>query len=141
MAGVSDFFEDMAVPMDAGGRDEEADFEIEFYEGILKAHPEHVDVLMALANRYTAAGEHERGFEMDRRLVRLMPHDPIIRYNLACSYSLLGQVDLAVKTLAKAIDLGYRGNREHEHMSSDPDLDNIRNDERFATLMEKVKDS
>ena len=55
-----------------------------------------------------------------------------MRYNLACSYSLLGELDLAFSTLKKAIDLGYD---DFGYLRIDPDLENLRKDERFQLIL------
>jgi tetratricopeptide (TPR) repeat protein len=112
------------------------DFTIWFLEGILEDNPNYVDCLMYLGNLYTATGRHERGLKIDQRLVRLRPEDPIAHYNLACSYSLLGNLDAAVKTLEKAIALGYK---DLEHLQMDRDLDNLRKDSRYQELLNRIK--
>ena len=113
-----------------------ADFEVRFFERILEADPDHVDALMFLGNSYTARGEHARGLEMDLRLSKLLPRNPLVRYNLACSYSLLTRLDDAFDALARAIEFGYA---DLEHMLQDDDLANMREDARFAGMVEAVE--
>lgn len=107
-------------------------FEMQFYEEVLRHDPCNEDVLMALGHAYTTRGEYQKGLEVDRRLVRLRPSDPTAFYNLACSYSLTGQLDESIMTLEHAISLGYR---DFEHMVKDPDLENLRKDARFRRLI------
>ncbi len=64
------------------------DFEIEFYGGIVAHAPAYVDALMLLGEAYTRKGLYAEGLEIDRRLSALCPNDPIVHYNLACSYCL-----------------------------------------------------
>ncbi|MGR3318736.1 MAG: tetratricopeptide repeat protein, partial [Candidatus Anammoxibacter sp.] len=73
----------------------EIDFNISFYEGILKENPCLVECLDFLGNAYTATGMYEKGLEIDKRLSRLRPNDSVVIYNLACSYSLTEEIDLA----------------------------------------------
>jgi len=120
---------------DGGDADEDIEFEIAFYERILEQVPESVDVLMALGNDYTRRGLVAEGLAVDERLCQIRAGDPIVRYNLACSYSLLGKVDQAIETLAKAIKLGYR---DFGHMQRDRDLEGIRQDPRYLALLEDV---
>lgn len=54
-------------------------------------------------------------------------------YNIACGYSLMGDADHATSWLKKAWDAGYT---DRDHMKSDSDLDNIRDDARFKALMD-----
>ena len=73
---------------------------------------------------------------MDERLTGLVPEDPVARYNLACSFALVGRRDEALQALGRAIELGYR---EPEHMAADPDLESIRDDPRFAKLVDELE--
>jgi tetratricopeptide (TPR) repeat protein len=108
------------------------DFEIEFFERVLRRDPSYVDVLRILGQELTERGLHLRGLQIDQRLVRLRPNDPVARYNLACSYALLHQNGLAVEALRKAIELGYE---DRDHLESDSDLDNLRNDPEYQRLL------
>lgn len=54
-------------------------------------------------------------------------------YNIACGYSKMGNADQAMAWLKKAWDAGYT---DRDHMKSDSDLDNIRNDARFKALLD-----
>jgi len=108
------------------------DFEIWFYEGVLDSCADYVEVLQALGNAYTARGYYEKGLFIDRKLAKLCPHDPIVCYNLACSYSLMGEVDDAFENLKASIELGYT---DVEHMNADPDLKKLRSDDRYEELI------
>ena len=114
---------------------EDVEFEIGFYEAILKKLPESVDVLMALGNDYTRHGLFEKGMWIDQRLCQLRPGDPVVRYNLACSCSLLGRPDDALDALEEAVHLGYAN---FAYMQEDPDLQNLRGDPRYLRLLERV---
>jgi len=110
------------------------DFEIEFLEGVLENNPCHEDALIYLGHAYTARGDYERGLEIDRRLVKLRPHDATAFYNLACSYSLLGMIEESLEALQTAIQKGFRNLR---YMLDDPDLANLRKDARFREMLKK----
>ena len=56
-------------------------------------------------------------------------------YWVASTYSILGETDLALKWLGKAIKLG---NENRPHFEKDKSLDPLRDDPRFAELMAKV---
>ena len=115
------------------GPNEDLDFEIGFYEQILERLPNSVDVLMALGNDYTRQGLVEKGLSVDERLCQLRQTDPIIHYNLACSCSLLGQLDKAIAALNQALEFGYH---DIDFMQRDPDLENVRQDPRYLALLE-----
>src|SRR4051812_16025839 len=108
------------------------DFELEFYSSILKRHGDFVDVLRAYANTLTQKGRHAEGLVVDQHLVQLKPNDALAHYNLACSYALLQRPDYALRTLRKAIELGYR---DFRFIRDDKDLESIRHDPRFKQLL------
>ena len=111
---------------------EDLDFEITFYEKLLKKNPDFVNALIALAEAYTRIGRYKEGLKIDQRLVELKPDDPIVYYNLACSYSLLKMADPSLSALGKAIHLGYR---DFAFIEKDPDLTFIRKDPRYKELL------
>ncbi len=111
---------------------EDLDFEISFYERLLKKRPDFINALVALGDAYTKRGRYEDGLKVDKRLVRLKPDDPLVHYNLACSYSLLKMAESALSALKKAIRLGYR---DFAFMERDPDLEYIRKDPRYKELL------
>jgi tetratricopeptide (TPR) repeat protein len=108
------------------------DFELEFYEHILSRLPHYADVLRAQASNLTNKGLMKEGLKVDQRLVQVRPQDPTAHYNLACRYALLRQPDLAIVTLRRAVELGYR---DFRYMIQDRDLDSIRTDPRFGQLL------
>lgn len=99
-------------------------------------HPDNVAVLAELGHVYTRLGRYEEGLAVDRRLVEFAPDDPTVRYNLACSQSLLGQLDEALQTLACALELGYD---DVDFMRADDDLLKLREDPRFEELLRQYE--
>lgn len=114
----------------------DASFEINFFEGLLSKKPDFVEVLAALGDTYTRVGDYEKGLEIDERLVQLKPKDPVVLYNLTCSYSLVNEVDKAFRTIKKAIKYGYC---DFEHMRRDRDLLNLKQDKRFQRYFKRVQ--
>jgi len=115
---------------------EDLDFQIDFFEGILRRHPDYVDVLVVLGEVYTRKGFYQKGLKVDKKLSRLRPDNPIVHYNLACSFSLLGELSKSFQAIERAISLGYE---DIAFMCKDPDLSNLRQDERFEGLVQKAK--
>lgn len=112
------------------------DFEISFFEGMLKKRPEFIPALVALGDAYTKRGDLNKGLAIDIRLAHLRQGDPVVHYNLACSYSLLGLLDDAFGAIKKAILLGYE---DFRYLRCDPDLENLRRDRRFQCLLKELK--
>lgn len=118
-------------PRSNRSHEEDINFEISFYESLLQKDPGFIDALIPLAENYTRAGRYEDGLKIDLKLSELLPKDPTIHYNLACSYSLLNKIPEAVETLKKALTLGYK---DFEHMKEDPDLSNLRSHPDYQEL-------
>jgi len=118
---------------------EDTEFEIGFYEKIIADTPDFIQALAALGDLYTRAGYWQKGLDADVRLSGLKPDDPVIFYNLACSYALLNQTRAALNALSKAIELGYD---DFRHLRSDRDLENLLKDahvQAFIKQLEKRK--
>ncbi|MDP2938645.1 MAG: hypothetical protein Q8O13_00970 [Candidatus Omnitrophota bacterium] len=112
------------------------DFEIQFYEGVLNKKPNFIQALFALGDSYTKRGFFEKGLAIDKRLTCLKPEEPIVWYNLACSYALLNDIDKSLEALNKSINLGYN---DFDFMLRDPDLKNLQKDSRFVNLIASLK--
>lgn len=109
-------------------------FQIEFCEKLLQKNPNFIEALVSLGELYTQRGLYEKGLEVDLRLTKLRPHDPICYYNLACSYSLLRRHSEALEALEKCIVLGYD---DFQFLEKDADLNSLRQDHRFKDLLVK----
>ena len=114
------------------------DFEITFYEKLLHAYPDFVDALVPLGEAYTRRGFHEQGLAVDLHLTRLRAGDPLMWYNLACSYSLLKRGDEGVDALRRAFELGYT---DVAYLQKDPDLGHLRQSPKYRQLIESFAPS
>ncbi len=112
------------------------DFELDFFEGILRRNPDFIDVLRAHGNNLTLKCRYEDGLKIDRRLIELRPHDALAYYNLACSYSLLKKVDLSLRALRRSLELGYH---DFRFLREDRDLASLRRDSRFRKLLREFE--
>ncbi len=111
------------------------DFEIDFYRQIIERAPDYVEALSVLGEAYTRRGLYHEGLEIDRRLAALRPHDPIVYYNLACSYCLVHKRKEALASLRRSISLGYR---DIAHIATDADLAWLHNDGSFHRLIRRI---
>ncbi|HUK81644.1 MAG TPA: hypothetical protein VLZ12_03335 [Verrucomicrobiae bacterium] len=114
---------------------EDLQFEIQFFEGIAKRDPTYIDALQVLGDAYTKTGQWEKSLHIDKRLARLCPDNPLVFYNLACSYSLMSKIDQAFAALHRAVKLGYDDAR---WLNKDPDLENLRHDTRFDDIRKNL---
>ena len=111
---------------------DQMNFEISFYEGVVRQKPNYVEALIPLAEAYTRKGLHEKGLEIDRRLARILKDDPVVHYNLACSYALLEKKAESLKALRRAIRLGYC---DLEHLKNDSDLKCLHTEPAFQKIL------
>jgi tetratricopeptide (TPR) repeat protein len=112
------------------------DVKIKFMEGIVRRDPEYIEALQLLGDHYTQRGHYEQGLKVDERLSRLEPTNPLVFYNLACSYSLTGEMDAAATALEKALSLGYR---DFKWLAKDPDLRTLRKHPLFRDIEAKIR--
>ncbi len=116
--------------------DHELSVELSLLEGLRKRMPEDKEVLKILAEDYTRVGRWQEGLEVDLKLSLLIPDDPMVHYNLACSLSLVNRVKESAKALTRAIELGYR---EWDWLRKDPDLENLRKSRDFIQVTKLLK--
>ncbi len=112
------------------------DTKISFLEGIVRRDPGFVEALQTLGDHYTDCGRFEESLKVDQRLSELEPRDPLVFYNLACSYSLTRKFDLAASALNHALLLGYR---DFKWLVEDPDLTNLRSHPAFRCIEERLR--
>lgn len=119
-------------------RSHDPEFEIRFFEAVLRHDRQYVAVIELLAGLYTKHGRIADGLRMDRRLVKLQPGNATAHYNLACSLALSKRRGAALRALRQAIDLGYT---DFDWMQQDPDLDALKHQPEFIALLEQLKQS
>jgi tetratricopeptide (TPR) repeat protein len=112
------------------------DIEIGFIEGVIRKDPDYIEALQILGDDYTKRGRFEDGMKVDEQLARLRPQDATVLYNLACSYSLMGQTEHAFSTLHRAISAGYD---DFKWMAQDPDLESLRKHPLYEQVRAKIK--
>jgi len=114
----------------------ELDTKISFLEGIVRRDSDFVEALQVLGDHYTQRGKYEDSLKVDQQLSRLEPFNPLVFYNLACSYSLNSDFDLAAAALEKALSLGYR---DFKWLARDPDLRRLRKHPLYRTIEAKIR--
>lgn len=103
-----------------------------FYPSYLLRNPDdararqfYAFTLKRLGRLEEARNEMFKGMEQN-------PNDPIIVYNAACFYALIGDKARAIESLKKAIENGF-GN--YEYVKHDPDLYSLKNEPEFMALV------
>jgi tetratricopeptide (TPR) repeat protein len=112
------------------------EFDMAFYESVLKRDPSYADVIEILGGLYTKHGRIADGLKMDRKLVKLQPRNATAHYNLACSLALAKRKSDALRTLRHAVELGYK---DLDWMQQDPDLEDLKDQPAFVALVDQLK--
>ncbi|MCC6414902.1 MAG: hypothetical protein IT582_03210 [Opitutaceae bacterium] len=108
------------------------EFDMVFFESVLRRSPDYTEVIEILGGLYTKHGRVADGLRMDRKLVRFLPENPTAHYNLACSLALMRRPKDALRTLRHAIKLGYN---DAKWMAQDSDLKSLRKLPDFRELL------
>ena len=107
-------------------------------EEAIRRHPENSRPAQLGSAGLARLGETERAKEWLERALFLDPDDPIATYNAACTYAQLGDIEGAFAALDKWMP--NRGMEMELWLDTDSDLDPLREDSRFITLLQTIKD-
>jgi tetratricopeptide (TPR) repeat protein len=106
--------------------------ELALFQKLEKRLPNDTEILQVLAELYTKNQLFKAGLAVDLRLTKLDPQNGMVWYNLGCSFALNDRIDEAFEALSKAIEYGYD---DYEWMKNDSDLDVLRDDKRYESLL------
>jgi serine/threonine protein kinase/tetratricopeptide (TPR) repeat protein len=102
----------------------------------LGQNPNDARALYLGANTLVKLGEREEGLEWAKRSLSIEPDNPLLIYNLACIFSLAGEIEMAIDYFERAIKSGYTN---YAWVKTDMDLDPLRSHPRFQALIEKME--
>jgi Flp pilus assembly protein TadD len=117
-------------------RAHDPEFEIRFFESVLRRNASDATVIELLGGLYTRQGRIADGLRMDRRLVKLQPGNATAHYNLACSLALSKRNRDALRELEAAVQLGYS---DFDWMQQDPDLEALKHHPKFQAMLRTLK--
>ena len=98
----------------------------------LELNPSDARAANLLAATYASIGDTEKALDYAERSLVIDPDDAMLLYNVCCTYTLLGRNDEAIGCLERAVDKGF-GHREW--IDHDPDLEPLRGNPRFQSIM------
>lgn len=104
-------------------------------ESHLEWHPDDVRALHLGAGSLIVLGEEEHADRWLRRALEVDPSDPIVIYNVACNYALIGRVEESLDYLEHVVG---NGTVSLDWMRNDSDLESLHSHPRYKALLEEV---
>jgi mannose-6-phosphate isomerase-like protein (cupin superfamily) len=95
-----------------------------------KAYEPYPEEASEAFSAYTA-GDYETALAKQRIVLEKRSEDPVVHFNAGCFAARAGLADEAIQHLERAVEINER---IKELISTDEDLDSIREDKRFAEL-------
>ena len=103
------------------------------WEQVVKANPIHGGFWERMGTAYYNAGDYRKSIAAYEKQIELGAGQPAsAAYNIACNYALLGEKELAIKWLEKALAMKFPS---LQHAQRDTDLQSLRSDVRFQNLV------
>jgi adenylate cyclase len=104
-------------------------------EDHLKWNPDDARALYLAANGLAALGEAARARQFAERAIAMRPDDPVLLYNVACTFALLEDIEPALEALENAARRGLNHRAWYER---DSNLDCLRTHPRFQTILDRI---
>ena len=109
---------------------------IERAEKELNVHPENPRPAYLGATALAALGETDRAKEWASRALAIDPDDVLTQYNVACVYSLLGDIESAFDLLERL--LPHANHETKAWIKHDSDFDALRSHPRYQKVLELI---
>ncbi len=106
---------------------------LDLFPRYLSQHPDDARSHIYYATDLAQVGRNEEAKLEAGKALELSPGDPLMLYNAACCYARMGEVRMAVDALKHSVAAGLE---DYEWMKRDPDLESIRSDKEFVSLVE-----
>jgi len=90
---------------------------------------------MEVHQTYTTK-DYERGLKLIKQAYAIAPNDSKVVYTLACLHTLLGHQKEGLDFLDESVAKGFYCPK---HISKDPDLDSVRENERFKAIKSRAR--
>jgi adenylate cyclase len=97
----------------------------------LEDYPDNARAYFLATSALWNLGRKEEACAWIERAIAIDPDDPSTRYNIACFYAQIGELDKALEYLEHSIT-------SRSWAESDPELEPLRSDPRFQALMERL---
>lgn len=104
---------------------------VERAEKILEDYPDNQRAYYLGAGGFETLGEIERAREWAEYAIALDPEDPVTRYNSACFYAKIGDIEKALDCLEHSVI-------SRTWIENDPDLNSLRNQPRYRAILDSL---
>ncbi|MGC1323199.1 MAG: tetratricopeptide repeat protein [Candidatus Udaeobacter sp.] len=111
---------------------------VESIEKHLELNPDEARAYSLGASVLIRLGQTDRSKQWTQQAMTLAPSDPLVLYNAACNFALLGETNHALDGLERAIEAGVAVGDWIKH---DPDVDSLRDHPRFQAIMKQIAPS
>jgi serine/threonine protein kinase/Tfp pilus assembly protein PilF len=108
---------------------------LKLMEDRLELNPDDARAANLAAAFLARLGDLSKAVEYADRSLAIDPEDPMLLYNVACTYVALNRYDDAMNCLERAVDKGFG---HTEWIAHDPDLDPLRPNMRFQALSQAM---
>ncbi len=129
----------LAQSLGALGRHEEANEayrrQVKLIDQHLELNPDDPRACILGAISHAVLHNKARAEEFTARAIAVDPDDPMLLYNVACSYARLEKIDAALEALERAVEKGWGDKEWLEH---DSDLDTLREMPRFKSIAQAM---
>ena len=105
---------------------------VKLIERHLELNPDDTRALTLGAAANASIRDTERAVQYAARAIAVDPEDPMLLYNVACTYGMLGRSGECLDALEQAVSNGWGDKSWLEH---DSDLDSIREEPRYLSLI------
>ena len=121
------------------GRNDEADAAyrrlVKLIEQHLELNPDDARAWIFGATANANLQDGERAAQYAARAIAVDPEDPMLLYNVACTYGVLGKTDECLNALEQAVSKGWGDRSWLEH---DSDMDSIRDTARYKAIVQAM---
>ena len=102
----------------------------------LALNPHDARAYVLGAGAFARLGETQRAKEWAERAMSIAPDDDAILYNAGCALAVVGEEELALDALQRAIGAGLAGG---DWIPQDPDWERLRDHPRFQRLVQQLR--
>jgi adenylate cyclase len=108
---------------------------VESIEKHLELNPDEARAYSLGSSVLTRLGQTDRSKQWTQQAMTLAPNDPLVLYNAACNFALLGETNNAIDGLERAIEAGVAVGDWIKH---DPDFESLRSHPRFQAIVMRI---